>query len=489
MRPEDSSTTRSSLVQWLLVAAAAVTLVAVSRVTYFADEGYHLLAARRILAGQRPYADFFYQQTPLYPYLTAAWMKLTNGGWRNAHLLNALLALGSALLAAGALKPRIASSAWMSTAPAVAVLFVGLNGLVVRFATLAMPYTVTAFLLVAGYRFALKVTAGSSRSSFLSGLCTGAAISCCLLAAPAAPVTAIWLMRCAPAGRRLRATVWFLAGLMVASLPALWLSSRSPALAWFDIVAYHVHYGRAWGGLSGGQAYALRDDILRIAGLGYLAEGIILVPLAVVGFAWRRHCAALQVPSWAPAIVLGSSLGLGLTIGAALARPTFPHYFLLACPFVAISAAAGTCLLGLRARVSPHLAVGFLVCIFALDLVRPTRLWLQAPSGWQQLEEIGAEINRRVPVESSYLADDRLYVVSGRLPGISADSISDLPGRVVQSRHLLPMSAVFDAVRDGSIQTLVFAEGDAVLGVLLQTCRQQTRVHDFVIVSDCRPRQ
>lgn len=74
---ESSRGPRDSVV---LVAAGGV-LVAVmlgfsQMYAWYGDEENHLLASQLVNAGRMPYRDFFYNQTPLYIYVNALWMRL-----------------------------------------------------------------------------------------------------------------------------------------------------------------------------------------------------------------------------------------------------------------------------------------------------------------------------------------------------------------------------------------------------------------------------
>ena len=63
------------------------------------DEGYFLLAARLVLLHKKPYIDFFFQQTPLLPYVYALWLECFRVSWACARILPALLStlLGTVL--------------------------------------------------------------------------------------------------------------------------------------------------------------------------------------------------------------------------------------------------------------------------------------------------------------------------------------------------------------------------------------------------------
>src|ERR1700686_4398743 len=92
---------------WLSAASLGAALLLYSQtLAFYWDEGFHLLAAQMIKAGQRPYLDFVFVQTPLNAYWNAAWMRLLGEGWRQVQLIDALLTTGAVLLAAGFLRSR-----------------------------------------------------------------------------------------------------------------------------------------------------------------------------------------------------------------------------------------------------------------------------------------------------------------------------------------------------------------------------------------------
>src|ERR1700720_1855878 len=85
----------------------AAALVAYSQTVAFAwDEGFHLLAAQLIKAGQRPYLDFLFPQPPLNAYWVACWMRIFGDSWRTAQALSALETAGAVLLTADFLLRR-----------------------------------------------------------------------------------------------------------------------------------------------------------------------------------------------------------------------------------------------------------------------------------------------------------------------------------------------------------------------------------------------
>src|SRR2546422_7700355 len=74
--------------------AQAIVLVPVAlRQAIDDDEGSYALAAKLIVAGKLPYRDFFLPQTPVLPYLVAAWAALVGESWIALRLLTAAIAV------------------------------------------------------------------------------------------------------------------------------------------------------------------------------------------------------------------------------------------------------------------------------------------------------------------------------------------------------------------------------------------------------------
>src|SRR5437763_16400392 len=62
------------------------------------DEGFHVMAARLIKTGQRPYLDFCFPQTPLNAYWWSIWLRIFGESWRAMHAIGAVLVAGAVLL-------------------------------------------------------------------------------------------------------------------------------------------------------------------------------------------------------------------------------------------------------------------------------------------------------------------------------------------------------------------------------------------------------
>jgi hypothetical protein len=295
-----------------------------------ADEGYYLLAAKLVLEGRRPYADFFFPQMPLLPYAYAAGMAMMGVSWITGRLLSGVLAslLGTALYLHAL---RISGSRRLAL---FGVLLFATSSLDLAWYTAAKTYTLTALLLFLAY-VAFERSRASPQASrlFLSGLLTALAIDTRLLAVASLGAFGWALYRWPPAaGERSRAAGCFAAGLALGVLPVLWLATSAGPAFWFDNIGFHLR----------------RSDLGFLASLLQKAQ----VALQLLGLPTVEAGASLQV-----ALLLAVSLagryarfrvrtpgGLALTLAAwlglvsLLPAPTYLQYFSVIIPFLIVAA-------------------------------------------------------------------------------------------------------------------------------------------------------
>lgn len=128
------------------------------------DEGFYLIASKLVSHGKIPYQDFFYPQTPLLPYIYAAWFRLTTWTWESARVFTAFLtAVTSGMMALQVKKKH--SFRWGMLA---LILFTGCNFVFSWFLS-AQTYSLSISLLFGTY---FLLTCGESynnsrRSQFL----------------------------------------------------------------------------------------------------------------------------------------------------------------------------------------------------------------------------------------------------------------------------------------------------------------------------------
>ncbi len=226
-----------------VVALLTVGLLAYALTFSFTwDEGFHLLAAQLILAGKRPYIDFFHAQTPLYAYWNAAWMWLFGERWRVAHTLSALLSGGAAMLTADFVFTRF-HRPWRLAAGIAAAVLTAANVMVVAYGTHGQPYGLCLLLSIAAFRAAIPAAGGDRwRYAATSGILAGASAASSLLTAPLTPILLVWILWQSPSGGRWLKFGAFAAAAAVPFLPLAWFFAQAPRNVLFDVFEWHIFY-------------------------------------------------------------------------------------------------------------------------------------------------------------------------------------------------------------------------------------------------------
>jgi hypothetical protein len=471
---------RQAALTGAVVLLLSVGLLVLSQIGFhYGDEGFHLLAARLINAGRRPYLDFFYPQTPLYAYLNAAWMRMLGENWRSSHALSALLTGATIAMLAG-----YAFSRWrkagqpLGAALSVAVL-IGLNLTVIRFGTISQPYGACLFLSTGAY-LAMVRAVGLPGAGFAawSGLCASAAAACSLLSAPVAPILLLWLMRNNRTGRLSAKCTWFVTAAAVPFLPVAWAAAHGPRQALFNVVEYHLFYRRL-----GYVKESVAWTNLRVL-TGWLdsPQALLLVLLTLLGvFArpgvekWEQRLRAeLRLCGW---------LIAGLAIYLSSPTPTQPQYFVLLVPFAALLATQGIQTLASRATLSRGESwLGLvLLGIYGLGLARSAYLQRRSfEPTWLEIETVAAEVNRVTPQGEPIYTGEATYFVAKRWPpeGLEHTDALKLPTTpgLARSLRLLTAAEVDNWLVTGRFATVVLWTEDPRIEILgLRHLYRQTK--------------
>jgi hypothetical protein len=449
---------REALCLGAVCAALLAVLIAFGLTGYWdGDESYHLIAARMVNAGNRPYVDFFYQQTPLFPYVTAAWMRVFGEGWRSGHLLSALCMGVAVVLTAGYVFSRLPDPRWRLAAAAVAALLVGLRHVVYSLGCTTQPYglclcfTVAAFRLVVG-----AVDSPRALRAAAAGLCAGVAAASTLLSAPAGPILFAWMLWHNRAGQRWTKALAFLAAGAVPFLPLAWLAWQGPRQVFFDVFEFHLFYRDL------NHHFGLEHDLDAVTDWFGGDQGVVMSLLLVVGLLFlagscdweKRRRAELGLCAW---LVVGLGTYLSFT------RPTFSQYFFVLTPFMAILAAVGLYAIGSRiwAPQRPFWLVLLLAGYYASTPIQEAGDYLEDErTPWEEVEIVSRQAERVTPAGGRiFCRDEQFYVPLGRLPPPGLENLFthylDLPPELSATLHIIPPAELDRRLQTGYYATLV----------------------------------
>jgi len=427
---------RDSLILGAVCAAIAAALLVYSQTEAFAwDEGFHLLAARLILAGKRPYADFLFAQTPLNAYWNALIMRLTGVGWRVPQAMAALETAGAVWLIAS----YVLRNARLSVAIAVAFL-IGLNDVVVWYGCIPQSYGLCMLLGAAAFRFCI------GEKALLAGLASGAAASASLLAVPIGPVLFI----------RMRRRPAFLAGALLGLSPVLWALATAPHQFVFDVVGFHVYYRQVqWSGWVSHDAGVLTSWLDS-------GTGLMLVGLAIAGACVGRARPDIRLCAW----VVGVAAAY-----IATAHPTFPQYFTVAIPFAAVLTSAAL------EKVSGRWPVVALSLLMVAALAR--EIWQEhGDFSWAILAPVIAKVKQVTAPGARVLADEHIYLMAGIMPpeGLEWSSGHKIEMPMDQARplHVLPQSELDKQIKNRMFDVLETCEESDVKRLVLRALYKST---------------
>ncbi|MDX6506176.1 MAG: hypothetical protein QOG06_820, partial [Gaiellaceae bacterium] len=185
------------------------------------DEGVYAYASRLAVHGYLPYRDFFYEQTPLLPYVYGPVGALTGESWYALRGLSVAFAV-----AAGLLLHRLVRSRHGGPAAFAAVVVYAGSGLVFGYLTIVKTFALSTLLLVAAFSLA------EGGCWLAAGALLGLAIDTRQLLVAVVPVFALAALR----ARRLRSLT---AGICPPLVPSLVLLVLRPRAFLFDTVRYH----------------------------------------------------------------------------------------------------------------------------------------------------------------------------------------------------------------------------------------------------------
>ena len=424
--------------------AIAAALVVYSQTNAFAwDEGFHLLAARLILAGKQPYRDFLFAQTPLNAWWNSLIMRFTGIGWRVPQAAAALETAAGAWLTADYILRRLPVGGRVSIASATALL-IAANVRVVEYATIPQAYGMCILLSAVAFRSAVASVEKHWWWAVFAGAAAGAAASSTLLAGMMGPVLFVWL---AMQGGWRRA-VAYAAGAAAGLSPVILALIHDYRQFFFDVATYHMKFRQVdWDGWFG-------HDLNVLTGFLDSVQGLILVSLVAAGAMVARGRRDL---------LLCASVLAFSSVYLATAHPTFAQYFVVEIPFAAVLAAAG--LEELYERYPRRWPAGAVAALMILTAARAV-----AGEGddmsWADLQPVADAVAKLTTPQTRLYADDPIYFLTGRMPPPGMEWGSghkvDLPSVEACYFHVLTQAELDRQIKAGDFALLQTCDEDLV---------------------------
>ncbi len=287
------------------------------------DEGFYVLASRLVLHHKTPYLDFFYQQTPLLPYLYAFWLKFAGISWFSARTFSALL---TAMLGAVIYVHVCRETEEWLAALAAMVLFTSSN-LVFAWLPIAKPFGLSALFLFLSYAIVARPSPTSSVWLMaLAGIAFGLSVDARSYVVGVAAVF-LWWIWSADRTRRTARLLCFAGGVIIGLAPCLILFFASPDAFLFNNLGYHAV--RTVNGLIGDWWNKAKIVWYLFTGFdtGFQFSTVVVISAALLLFGRLRRNASL----------LAFLIALLLGVICLLPTPSALQYFSMVMPFLIVA--------------------------------------------------------------------------------------------------------------------------------------------------------
>ena len=340
------------------------------------DEGFYLLAAKEVMSGKLPYLDFFYPQTPLFPYIFGFCLDIMGFTWDSARLLSALISSAIGILSFTYIRRNYCLIC--SLAVAIIITFSGMN--IAWFLT-AKNYGLSALILVFLYLI-LKEKNLNKSNLLICGILVGLLfnIRSYLVIIGFIPTAIIFFKLKDP-----KKFIYLALGAIVTLIPHIFLLLADPETYSFNNIGYHLIR-------SNRSSEQLAQGKLKV--LSYLLGFIPVVK-------FKGYQIAILVWSWIALLVLSllrsswpSLAWFFCTVLIAVSlvpSPTWLQYFSVAVPFLVI------CLVELSTGLSKKLApivLGFLAIYFVYTGLADVKNYTGTGKGVHGIYETNLEASR-----------------------------------------------------------------------------------------------
>ncbi len=317
-------------IQIILTSQALISMIFVFNRIIDADEGFYLAAAQRVADGMLPYHDFFFPQMPLLPF---TFFGLS--GWGiNSLLVLRIIAAVAGILTTYTMFRIVADNLKNLKLANIAAFLVAFSGLSLNWHTTFKPYAFVDLFLLASFGLLLKARSEDSRfewSVFASMLALGLAINFRSIFAVLIPVYGYFFFTALPRhGATVgKTTLFALAGLMIPSLPALYLVASGFDQFWFNNLIFHLHREP----ISPFSALIIHK-LENVAKFLILPQTVLLLGMVLASIYFLRSKLVSQADIYRPATAVALVIFAVYTIPT----PTHLQYFQQTLPYLIILA-------------------------------------------------------------------------------------------------------------------------------------------------------
>jgi 4-amino-4-deoxy-L-arabinose transferase-like glycosyltransferase len=333
------------------------------------DEGFYLLASRLVLEHRVPYLNFFYNQTPLLPYMYGVWMKLFGISWFSARTFSAALTTIVGLL----IYEHVCHETRRWVAGLAAVVLYASSTFIFGWFPIVKTFSLASLFLFGAYIMVSRLLPESPPWLVaFAGLLCGLSVDTRAFFVVVAPIFLWWIFRHSGTGSRIARILWFLGGFTVGIGPSLFLFVASPDLFLFNTLGAHAI--RSDAGLIGSWKQKVR--MARILLFGAEDNAVQFTILWATSFA-----AIVVLRVRRGAVLLALLIALALAFVSILPTPMFVQYFCVCMPYIIVATVcvASDYIASLRAARPKRIAVLaslVLMAIFVASSVPSLRRFL-----------------------------------------------------------------------------------------------------------------
>jgi 4-amino-4-deoxy-L-arabinose transferase-like glycosyltransferase len=365
---------RYLLVVAVILAVYTVGLAVFSQVRPLdGDEGYYATAARLVAEGDTPYAEFFYPQMPLLPYVYAPFYELVGSSLARMRLLSVGLSVLALVLWGLLLRARFGQRPMFVVG---GLLLVALNPYLLSWNPTVKTYALANLGVMAALWTVDRGFQTRRLVWFLAaGLAAGLTVSTRLLYLPWAGsllIALVWIRWRQPrVGVSLASVAAMAVGLGVSLLPAMWLFLQDPTRFRFNNLDYHNLRFSPLDRVSDAetpQALAAVQEWARAIFLNpYM---VLLVVLALLGWVAVRRAEKIADQNLRPLALVAGGGAVVHTLACLLPDPVHAQYFTSPlAPMLAPLALLGVVDLARRFGRPATLIAGVVVCCAVLSFV------------------------------------------------------------------------------------------------------------------------